>query len=116
MAITYNGTDVSSVPDKPVGYSQTPIVGVSAPNYQRTYTVSVAKTTVDTADDVTNFTALVAAVDAAITADLADFDATNTVTASGRVSSFNLNGGTKYDNTTNTGSYTCDVITNITVV
>ena len=116
MAITYNGTDVSAVPDKPSGFSQGAITGVTGADYSRTYAVTVTKVSVDTSDDVTNFTALVAAVDTAIETALTDFDATNTVTASGKVSSFNLEGGTKYDNATNTSSYTCNVITLITVV
>lgn len=116
MALIYNGSDVSAVPDKPTGFSQAAITAVSSPDYSPTYTITVAKTAVDTSDDVTNFTALVAAVDAAVIVELGDFDATMTVTGSGRISSFNLVGGTKYDNATNTSSYVCNVVTNVTVV
>ena len=113
MAATYNGTDVTSVPDKPSGFSQTAIVEVTA-DYVKTYAIIVGKAGVDTSDDVTNFTALIAAVDVAVLAEMADFAPLKTVTGSGKVTSFNLDGGTKYG-TDNTPEYTCNVETKINV-
>ena len=118
MALVSNGIDVSAVKDKPSAFSQTPIVGVSG-DYVKAYPISIDKATVDTTGTPdTNFTALVAAVDVAVQALVgADFDDTlNTVTMAGRITSFNLGGGSKYINTVNTSSYEANVEVDIAVV
>lgn len=119
MALVYAGTDVTAVKDKPAAFSQAPIVFPPTVTYAKTYTVSVDKATVDTTGTPdTNFTALIAAVDAALALVLAaDFEDTlSNVDAAGRVQSFNLIGGSKYINTVNTGSYECQVDVDIQTV
>ena len=118
MAITYNGTNTDKIKDRPVTATNTPPVVVSAPDYVKTYTVSVLKSAVDlNGDDGVNFDALITAIDAAILSPLLeDFDATKTVTASGVALSFTLTGGTKYNQAGSTTEYVCLVECNITVV
>jgi len=119
MAIVNNGTLVSVNASKiPTGYTLPTITEVvsTQPNYEN-ISITVAKSTVEDANKVTTFTALVAAVNAAVTAQLAsDLLATNTVTAHAVFKDYRTNQIISEELLTNVvSSYICtvDIFVNI---
>lgn len=119
MAIVNNGTVVNVPSSKiPTGYTKPAVTEVvsTQPNYEN-ISISVAKSTVEDASKVTTFTALVAAVNAAVTAQLdADFLATNTVTAHAVFKDYRTNqimNEALLTNTVNTYICTVDIFVNI---
>jgi hypothetical protein len=103
MALTYNGTADGRVNDRPAGATNTQPAAVASPEYtDQIYSFDIDKATVDTTGvEGTNYDALIAAIDAQMAVELADFDLTANVEAVGEIITLQLVAGSRYlnDNT-----------------
>lgn len=109
MALVYEGMKVS-VKDAPSGYVLPSVDGFSDWQYKLGMTILVLTSSVQDADEVTTFTALVAALEVIVQSKLADFEeATGSPTAYANMRTAVIVTGNKYGDDSENYQCTVDV-------